>query len=130
MPLLSQPASPARRRRNALRVFYVFVLIAIAAFSLAVRPHQSKQGALIGLGIVTAGCSVWSFLRFLRAADEFQKNVNYQATNFAFLSSLLLTLAVGLLQRFGFLSGASLVIPAVMIGLWSVGLIFSSWRYQ
>ncbi len=94
------------------------------------RPNQSGQKALIALGIVAAGGAIWSFFRFLRAADDLQKDINYRATNFAFVGSLLLTLTVGLLERFGFLSGASLLVPALMIALWSIGLIFSSWRYQ
>ncbi len=122
--------SPAKQRRYTLYVFYVFVVGGIAVFSLAVRPNQSGQKALVALGIVAAGGAVWSFFRFLRAADDLQKDINYQATNFAFVGSLLLTLTVGLLQRFGFLSGASLLVPALMIALWSIGLIFSSWRYQ
>jgi len=122
--------SPAKLRRNTLNVFYVFVVAAIAVFSFAVRPNQAGQKALIALGIVAAGGAVWSFFRFLRTADDLQKDINYQATSFAFVGSLLLTLIVGLLQRFGFLSGASLLVPALMIALWSIGLIFSSWRYQ
>lgn len=122
--------SPAKMRRNTLTLFYVLVVAAIVVFSFAVRPNQSGQKALIALGIVTAGGAVWSFFRFLQAADDLQKDINYRATNFAFVGSLLLTLTVGLLQRFGFLSGASLLVPALMIGLWSIGLIFSSWRYQ
>ena len=122
--------SPAKRRRNTLYVFYVFVVAAITVFSFAVRPNQSGQKALIALGIVAAVGAVWSFFRFLRAADDLQKDINYQATSFAFAGSLLLTLVVGLLQRFGFLSCASLLVPALMIALWSIGLIFCSWRYQ
>ncbi len=122
--------SPAKLRRNTLRTFYVFVAAAITVFSFAVRPNQSGQKALIALGIVAVGGAVSSFFRFLQAADDLQKDINYHATNFAFVGSLLLTLTVGLLQRFGFLSGASLLVPALMIALWSIGLIFSSWRYQ
>ena len=82
------------------------------------------------LGILLAGGGLWSFLRFLRAADAHQKLINHEATSFAFVASLLLTLVVGLLQRFGFLSGASLLVPALMIAFWSIGLILASWRYQ
>lgn len=122
--------SPAKLRRNALNVFYVFVVAAIAVFSFVVRLNQSGQKALIALGIVAAAGAAWSFFRFLQAADDLQKDINYHATNFAFVGSLLLTLIVGLLQRFGFLSGASLLVPALMIALWNIGLIFPSWRYQ
>jgi hypothetical protein len=85
---------------------------------------------LFALGIFLAGGGIWSFLRFLKVADTHQKLISYEATSFAFVGSLLLTLAVGILQRFGFLSGASLLVPALMIALWSIGLILFSWRYQ
>jgi len=121
--------SPSKQRRTTLRVFYVFVLASIAAFTLGVRASHSLE-ALIVLGILLAGGGLWSFLRFLRAADAHQKLINHEATSFAFVASLLLTLVVGLLQRFGFLSGASLLVPALMIAFWSIGLILASWRYQ
>jgi hypothetical protein len=121
--------SPSKQRRNTLRVFYVFVLASIAAFTLGVRASHSQE-ALTLLGILLAGGGIWSFLRFLRAADAHQKLINHEATSFAFVASLLLTLVVGLLQRFGFVSGVSLLVPALMIALWSIGLILASWRYQ
>ena len=121
--------SPSKRRRTTLRVFYVFVLASIAALTLGVRASHSLE-ALIVLGILLAGGGLWSFLRFLRAADAHQKLINHEAASFAFVASVLLTLVVGLLQRFGFLSGASLLVPALMIAFWSIGLILASWRYQ
>jgi len=105
------------------------VLASIAAFTLGVRASHSQE-ALTLLGILLAGGGIWSFLRFLRAADAHQKLINHEATSFAFVASLLLTLVVGLLQRFGLLTGASLLVPALMIALWSIGLILASWRYQ
>lgn len=130
MTTQSEPQSPRQQQKNTLRMSYVFVFITIATFTLAVRASQAAQEALIALGIVPAGGGIWSFVRFLRAADKHQKLINYDATNCAFAASLLLTLVVGLLQRFGFLSGASLLIPALMIALWSIGPILYSWRYQ
>jgi hypothetical protein len=127
---LSEPQSAKQKRKNTLRVFYVFVFLAIGTFTLAVRASHAAQGALIAFGIVLAAGGIWSFLRFLRVADTHQRLINHEATSFAFVASLLLTLAVGLLQRFGFLSGASLLIPTLMVALWSTGLILSSWRYQ
>jgi hypothetical protein len=91
---------------------------------------QAAQVALFALGIVLASGGIWSFLRFLKVADTHQRLINHEATSFAFVGSLLLTLAVGILQRFGFLSRATLLIPVLMIALWSIGLILSSWRYQ
>lgn len=122
--------SPRKQRRSTLRVFYVFVFVAIAFFSVAVRPNQFAQGDLIALGMIASIGAIWSFVRFLRAADAHQKLINHEATSFAFIASLLLTLVVGLLQRFGILSGVSLLIPALMVAFWSIGLILASWRYQ
>jgi hypothetical protein len=122
--------SPSKQRRTTLRAFYVFMFAAIVAFTLGVRASRSAQEALMVLGILLVGGGIWSFLRFLRAADAHQKLINHEATSFAFVASLLLTLVVGLLQRFGFLSGASLLVPALMIAFWSIGLILASWRYQ
>ncbi len=126
----SKPQSPKQQRKNTLGVFYVLVFLAIGTFTFAVRASHAAQEALIALGIVLTGGGIWSFLRFLRVADTHQRLVNHEATSFAFVASLLLTLVVGLLQRFGFLSGASLLIPALMVALWSIGLILFSWRYQ
>lgn len=121
--------SLGKRRRTALRVFYGFVVAAIAAFTLGAHASNS-QVVMTATGILLAGGALWSFVRFLRAADAHQKLINHEATSFAFVASLLLTLVVGLLPRFGLLSGASLLVPALMIALWSIGLILASWRYQ
>ncbi len=121
---------PKRQRKNALRIFYVFVFLAAGTFTVAVEVSQAAQKVLFALGIVLAGGGIWSFLRFLKVADTHQRLINHEATSFAFVGSLLLTLAVGIVQRFGFLYGASLLVPVFMIALWSIGLILSSWRYQ
>ena len=130
MTAQSDAQSSSKQRRTTLRVFYVFVFATIAAFTLGVRASHTAQKALMVLGILLAGGAIWSFVRFLGAADAHQKLINHEATSFAFVASLLLALVVGLLQRFGFLSGASLLVPALMIALWSIGLILASWRYQ
>ncbi len=125
----SDVRSLGKRRRTALRVFYGFVVAAIAAFTLGARASDPR-GVMTPIGILLAGGALWSFLRFLRAADAHQRLINHEATSFAFVASLLLTLVVGLFQRFGLLSGVSLVVPALMIAFWSIGLILASWRYQ
>ena len=130
MSTLPGPQQPKRHRKNALRTFYVFVLLTTGTFIVAVEVNQSAQEALFALGIVLSGGGIWSFFRFLKVADAHQRLINHEATSFAFVGSLLLTLAVGILQRFGLLSGASLLVPVLMIALWSIGLILFSWRYQ
>ena len=130
MSTLPGPQYSKKRRKITLRMFYVFVLLASGTFIMADKASRPAQGALFTLGIGLAGVGIWSFLRFLKVADTHQRLINHEATSFAFVGSLLLSLAVGILQRFGFLSGASLLVPALMIALWSIGLILFSWRYQ
>jgi hypothetical protein len=130
MSTLPGPQNLKQQRKNTLRMFYVFVVLAAGTFTVAVKANQGAQQALFALGVVLAGGGIWSFLRFLKVADTHQKLINHEAASFAFVGSLLLTLAVGILQRLGFLSGASLLVPALMIALWSIGLILFSWRYQ
>ena len=130
MSTLQGPQYSKKRRKNTLSMFYVFVLLATGTFIMAVKARQPAQVALFVLGIVLAGGGIWSFLRFLKVADTHRRLISLEATSFAFVASLLLTLAVGILQRFGFLAGASLLVPALMIALWSIGLILFSWRYQ
>lgn len=131
MTIQSNPTPPKTQRRNNLRLFYLFVLAAIGVFTLAGEGHPGRQeGVLIALGIVIGAAAIWSFVRFLKSADTHQKLINHDATSFAFAASLVLALVFGLLQRFGLLLRASLLLPALMIALWSIGLILSSWRYQ
>ena len=130
MPTLPGPQHLKRQRKNTLLIFYLFVFLATGTFIVEDKASQPAQVALFVFGIVLAGGGIWSFLRFLKVADTHQRLINHEATSFAFVGSLLLTLAVGILQRLGFLSGVSLLIPALMIALWSVGLILFSWRYQ
>ena len=125
-----RPQNHKRQRKSALRVFYLLVFLAAGTFTVAVKARHAAQEALFAIGIVLAGGGIWSFVRFLKVADTHQRLINHEATSFAFVGSLLLTLAVGILQRFGFLSGASLLVPVLMIALWSIGLILFSWRYQ
>jgi hypothetical protein len=130
MSSLPGPQQSKRQRKNSLRIFYLFVFLAAGTLTVAVEVSQAAQKVLFALGIVLAAGGIWTFLRFLKVADTHQRLINHEATSFAFVGSLLLTLAVGIVQRFGFLSGASLLVPVFMIALWSIGLILFSWRYQ
>lgn len=117
------------RRRNALLVFYVAALLSACAVSL-VGKIPSFRTLLFALAIGSAGFSVVFLLRFLRANDEREQQINYQALTFAFTGTLIFSLAIGFLQSFGFHPISWLGIPALMIVLWSIGLIFHSWRYR
>ena len=117
------------RRRNALLVFYIAALLSACAVGL-VGKIPSFRTLLFALAIGSASVSIVFLLRFLRANDEREQQINYQALTFAFTGTLIFSLAIGFLQSFGFHPISWLGIPPLMIVLWSIGLIFHSWRYR
>lgn len=119
----------ADRRRTTLSLFYLTALLSITAVSLAGK-IPSFRTFLFVLAVAGAGAAILLLLRFLRANDEHERQINYRALMFAFVGTLAFCLAVGFLQSFGFHSVSWLGIPPVMVILWSIGLILYSWRYR
>lgn len=129
MPPVTQQTDFAIHRRNSLLPFYSTSLTSAIAIGLSSRT-PSLRAALLILGTVAAAVAVWFLLRFLQSNDERERQINYHALTFSFCGTLIFSLAVGLLQSAGFHSISWLGIPALMIILWSFGLILYSWRYQ
>ena len=129
MSLRPAPMNIVARRRNTLRVFYSTAFACAVAVGLAERlPHPQRE-LLVALGMVLAACAVWCLLRFLRATDEFEKQINYRALKFAFIGLLVCLLAEAFLEGFGLPRVPPYGNAALAIALWSLGLIFSSRRY-
>jgi heme/copper-type cytochrome/quinol oxidase subunit 4 len=119
----------ADRRRTTLLVFYLAALLSVIAVSLAGR-IQAFRAFLLTVAVAGAGAAVLFLLRFLRANDEHERQINYRALTFAFAGTLAFSAAIGFLQIFGFHTVSWLGIPPLMIILWSIGLIVYSWRYR
>lgn len=117
------------RRRSALLLFYVAALVSAILIS-AVGKVQSIQAPLFILAVVAAGAAILFLLRFLQSNDEREQQINYRALTFAFAGTLVFSLAIGFSQSLGFHSVSWLGIPALMVILWSIGLIMYSWRYR
>ena len=119
----------ADRRRTALLLFYVAALLSVVALSLVGRilPYRVP---LLALAAVGAGAAILFLLRFLRSNDEHERQINYRALTFGFTGTLVFSAAIGFLQSFGFHPVSWLGLPALMIILWSIGLILCSWRYR
>jgi hypothetical protein len=117
------------RRRTTLLLFYLAALLSVIAISLAGRilPFRTP---LLALSVAGAGAAILFLLRFLRSNDERERQINYRALTFAFTGTLVFSVAIGFLQSFGFHPVSWLGIPALMIILWSIGLILYSWRYR
>jgi heme/copper-type cytochrome/quinol oxidase subunit 4 len=119
----------ADRRRTTLSFFYLAALLSVLAVSLAAK-IPSFHTFLFVLAAAGAETAILFLLRFLRANDEHERQINYRALTFAFVGTLAFCVGVGFLQSFGFHPVSWLGIPPLMIILWSIGLILYSWRYR
>ncbi len=110
-------------------LFYLAALLSILAVSLAGRILPFRT-LLLFLAVAGAAAAILFLLRFLRSNDEHERQINYRALTFAFIGTLVFSAAIGFLESFGFHPPSWLGIPALMIILWSIGLILYSWRYR
>jgi heme/copper-type cytochrome/quinol oxidase subunit 4 len=110
-------------------LFYLAALLSVIAVSLAGRIPSSRT-LLLALAVAGAATAILFLLRFLRANDEHERQINYRALTLAFTGTLVFSAAIGFLQRLGFHPVSWLGIPPLMIILWSFGLILYSWRYR
>ena len=117
----------AGHRRASLFVFYIAAILSTVATGLLQRLRDLRS-MLLSLAIAGAACAVWSLLRFLCSYDEREQQINYRALTFAFIGTLIFSLAIGFLPSIGFHSVSWLGIPALTVILWSFGLIPYSWR--
>jgi len=118
----------ASGRRASPFGFNIVVILSTAATGLLQRLRDLRS-MLLGLAIASTACADWCLLRFLCSCDERERQINYRALTFAFIDMLIFSLAIGFAQSLGFHSVSWLGIPALMVSLWSLGLIPYSWRY-
>ena len=116
--------------RTVLWLFYSSAFLSAIMFSVSSYASVSYHTPLLVLALVTALASAFFLVLFLRSRDERERQINYRALTFAFVGTFVFSLVVGLAQRLGFHSLSWLGIPALMVTLWSVGLILNSWRDQ
>jgi heme/copper-type cytochrome/quinol oxidase subunit 4 len=76
------------RRRNALLVFYLAALLSACAVGFAGKIPSSRT-PFFALVIGSPGVAVVFLLRFLRANDEREQQIDYQALTFAFTGTLI-----------------------------------------
>ena len=119
----------ADRRTTTLFLFYLAALLSVTAISFVAKIPSSRT-LLFALGVTSASAAIFFLLRFLRTNDEREQQTNYHALTLAFTGTLIFSAAIGFLQRFGLHPVSWLGIPALMIILWSIGLILYSWRYR
>ena len=93
---IPSPATLVSNSEVHLLAFYVCAVAFVVALTLTGYLHSAWREVSRVVTMVIAAFAVWSFLRFLRIADERQTRINYQALGFAFI----LALAVSLLGGF------------------------------
>jgi predicted permease len=75
------------RRRTMLLLFYLTALFSVIAVSLADK-IPSLRTFLFVLAVAGAGTAILFLLRFLRANDEHERQINYRALTLAFVGTL------------------------------------------
>ena len=114
--------------RGVLWLFYSSGFLSAIMFRVSSYASVSYQRPLLDLALVTALAAAFFLLLFLRSRDERERQINYRALTFAFVGTLVFSLVIGMAQQLGLHSVSWLGLPAVMIVLWSFGLILHSWR--
>lgn len=118
------------KQRTPLLQFYIAALAFVGAFVLLESSTSTWRGALHIVMMAAAGFAVWALLRFLRAADERQRRINFRALRFAFVADLVLSLFGGFVQGFGVFHVSWIGVLGLQLIPWSFGLILYSWRHQ
>ena len=96
----SRNLGTAPTRRIPLIPIYAFGFLSALAVSFGLRFEHSGRGAMLVAGFLFAAIALAWFARFLVAADELFKTINYWALVFGFVSFLALTLVFEFLKAF------------------------------
>jgi hypothetical protein len=122
----ADPSTPVRS--IPLIPIYAFSFLSALTVGLIYRFGQSARRPLLVAGFLFAAVAVACFTRFLLAADELFKDINYRALVFGFVSSLALALALDFLRSLGVHVPVVPIfgVPVSMIILWTVGLVLAA----
>ncbi len=119
-----------RHPRSVLWLFYSSAFLSATLFGAASYASGPYRRPLLVLALMTALPAAFFLVLFLRSRDERERQINYRALTFAFIGTLVFSLVVGMVQQLGLHPVPWLGLPAVMVVLWSFGLILYSWRDQ
>jgi hypothetical protein len=125
-PSEDQPTTPFRP--IPLVPIYAFSFLSALTVGIGLRFGDSARVALLGAGFLFAAIAVACFARFLWAADELFRDINYRALVFGFVSSLGVALVLDFLRSLGFRVPVvpTFAVPVSMIILWTVGLVLAA----
>lgn len=129
-PTERQPSDIDRQQRMPLLLFYLAVVAFLAVLIATNWFFASPPAVVRVLALGTGALAIWSLYRLLSLSDERQRQVNHQALQFGFLATLVLSLLAGAIRGFSVAAVSWGGILALLLVVWSIGLIFCSWRYR
>ena len=119
-----------KKQRIALCSFYVACALFALAAGVVERVSPSYRMSLRAVAGLAATWAVLSLYQFFRTTDEFRQAINHRAVEFAFIGSLVVAVMLALLQSWGVEHISPYLLPALMVGLWSIGLMLSARRFE
>jgi drug/metabolite transporter (DMT)-like permease len=91
------------RPRDVLWLLYSSAFLSAIMFSAASYASVSYHRPLLVLALVTTLAAAFFLMLFLRSRDERERQINYRALTFAFVGTLVFSLAVGMAQQLDFI---------------------------
>ena len=122
-----------RLMRNLNAWMIAWAVLHTVALVLLKRHSQLLGGAAYAVAAVpvVAGCmAVYTYGRFLRAADELHRKIQYEGIALGFAAGVVFAITYPLLERLGAPELGSMAPLPVMIAMWGVGVWTASRRYS
>ncbi len=128
LPRMEYPAHIVRRILISGLLFMIILLAAIwmlnnevgQEYQLLIALAPSISGVLFALSIGSA----------IAQLDELQRRIQLEAIGIAFGGSIVISLSYALLVAAGFPQVSWMFVPLMMIMLWSVGKLWTMWKYR
>jgi hypothetical protein len=141
MSALGYQESPAMNMSRGRRYNFCAIAWAVCAALAAIAcgwflrhtdPGVPMRLVYALIPVVPTGLYLFSVYKSLRALDELQRRIQFEAVTFAFAATLILSLTFGMLQKSGFFLPWAWDwegIWGLMLGTWVVGQIMAARRY-
>lgn len=91
---------------------------------------QTMQIVVSMAPMVPAVLLCWSVVRAIRALDELQRRIQFEAFALAFAGTALLTFSYGFLENAGMPRLSMFAVWPLMCALWTLGLVIGRLRYK
>lgn len=128
-PLEASQDESAKRRPISVLPFHLASALLGIVLGIGGGSHPVRSPQFLLTAAVTVA-AIWFWLLVLGLNDEPQQPISYRVLTFPFTGTLILALAAGLLQSFGFLVAVWFGVAPLIVIFWSLSQIPLSWRYR